>query len=225
MGPIKLRSPRRTAAVALLAVALAVSGIFSAGTAVNYSALVESRILTEVSLEVSVTPVYAAGNVSSLSLEVRLPVHNPGGKAMQLNTIVYQGWLRDLPAEGGLAGDRVRDDGQVRGENGTRMLFYPVFTLAGVSGEVVGAGETADVLVIQRSFARNASEETFEAVEDILAAGEPLWAHYCQVTLYVYGVPRDYPGLNSGYLSEMSVTRRYLGYDIDSASAGLTGGF
>jgi hypothetical protein len=166
----------------------------------------------------------AAGNLSSVDLKVSLLIHNPGGKAMQVNTVVFQGWLRDLPAEAGLAPERMRDEGQVRLENGSRMLFYPIFTLTAVSMEIVEAGGTANVTVIDRSFARNASEETFAAMEEMLGAGDLTWEHYCQVTLYVYGVPRDYPGLNSGYLSEMAVTRRYLGSDIDSAAAGLTGG-
>ena len=224
MRPFKSESPRKLVAVVSLVAALAVSGAFSAATASNYSDLVESRILTEVALEVSVTPAVEAGTASSIDLEVRLLIHNPGGKAMQVNTVVYQGWLRDLPAEDGLAPERMSDEGQVRLEDGSRMLFYPIFTLTAVSGEVVEAGGTADITVMRRSFARNASEETFAALEDILASGEPTWEHYCQVTLYVYGVPRDYPGLNSGYLSEMAVTRRYLGRDIDSAAAGLTGG-
>jgi len=224
MRPLARLSPRRAAAVVSLAIALAVSGAFSIGTAMNYSDLVESRILTDVSLDVSATTHMAAGNLSSVDLKVSLLIHNPGGKAMQVNTVVFQGWLRDLPAEAGLAPERMRDEGQVRLENGSRMLFYPIFTLTAVSMEIVEAGGTANVTVIDRSFARNASEETFAAMEEMLGAGDLTWEHYCQVTLYVYGVPRDYPGLNSGYLSEMAVTRRYLGSDIDSAAAGLTGG-
>jgi len=155
MRPFAKASPRKRIAVVSLAVALAVSGIFSVGTAVNYSDLVESRILTEVALDVAITPSYEGANVTSLELEVSLVVHNPGGKPMQLNVVTYQGWIRDVPAEDGLAPERMRDEGQVRLEDGSRMLFYPVFRIIDVQDDIIEAGGTANVTAIQMIFARN----------------------------------------------------------------------
>jgi hypothetical protein len=218
-------SARRKVALALLATAVATASVFAVATSGNYTQVVRARILTAVSLDVDIDKGVVDGSLESLTLKVRLLVENPSAKAMRVGTVGYKGWVRDEPAEVGWVGARLASDGVAYTENGTRLLYYPVFLASTVSDSIVEGGESLRIEVVNRTFEKVDNPDTFSDIEAIMngTVGEPDWHHYAHVVMFVEEVHRNYGGGDTWYLEEMASTHRYLGELLDSGPAGLVG--
>jgi hypothetical protein len=216
---------QRAAWAILVAVGIVTAGLSYLAVR-NYSEVVETRILTAVSFDASMVPRYEASNLTGLTLEISLLVENPGDREVRVWTIGYRGWIRDLPVEMGVNWSRGGVDATVYPGGETKWRYYPVFTFSWipeVHGIVVPASTSERVVVLNKTFVRSDSPETFDSLDEIYAytTGEAEWRSYCFVVLFVEGPPRGYIGSGSAYLTELVTTHRYFGELMGSGNAGL----